>query len=170
MERTIRKIIGANVKALREASGLSQIKFAILTGLSRASIVNIETGRAGYNIDLLNDILAFYNYKLEDISRDYMRIPDNLRDILAKYHKDDLGRWVTLSEKPTIAYAIKYRLLKTPFLDNPKEISEIKFFFDQIGWRFLGTSIQNALKRMPNLIIVENHPTKANTYMYSRRQ
>ena len=170
METATRKVIGRNIRIIREASGLSQINFALLTGLSRASIVNIESGKKGYNLDLLDKILAFSNYKIDDIIKNDFNPPYNLREILVKYHRNDLPNYTTLNETPTIVYAVKYRLLKTKFLDTPKEINEIRSFFEQFGWYYLGTSIQNALKRMPELILVEKHPVKQNTFTYVRRQ
>lgn len=170
MDTTVRQIIGSNIKTLREASGLSQIKFAILTGISRASIVNIESGKNGYNLNLLDNILMFYKYKIEDISKQNFVVPLNLREILAEQYKRDLTYSAALTERPTIVYAIKYRLLPTSFLETPKEINEIRFFFTQLGWNFLGTSIQNALKRMSKLILIEKHAVKANTFVYSKRK
>ncbi|TDE13215.1 MULTISPECIES: helix-turn-helix domain-containing protein [Dyadobacter] len=169
METSVRKIIGRNVKALREALGLSQMKFAILIGMSRASVINIESGKNGYNLNLLDNILTFSNYRLEDITKQSFEMPENIREILAEHYKESLDLYATLTEKPTIVYAINYRLMKSHFLDHPKEINEIKVFFENIGWSFKGTSIQNALKRMPQLILIEKHKLKENTFVYSKR-
>ena len=169
MDTAILKIVGRNVREIREASGLSQIKFAMLTGLSRASIVNIESGDKGYNINLLSKIAAFSTYKIEQISKSDFKVPNNLREILANYHKADLSNFATLNETPTLVYAIKYRLLESSFLDSPREISEVKLFFEQFGWHYLGTSIQNALKRMPEKISIETHALKKQTFTYAKR-
>lgn len=169
MESSVRKIIGRNVKTLREGLGLSQMKFAILVGLSRASLVNIESGKNGYNLNLLDNILEFSNYKLEDITKQNFEMPENIREILADHYKESLDLHATLTEKPTIVYAIHHKLLKSSFLDRPREINEIKIFFEKTGWSFKGTSIQNALKRLPQLIIIDKHKFKENTFVYSKR-
>ena len=170
METTVRKIIGANVKSLRETLGLSQIKFAILTGISRASIVNIESGKSGYNLNLIDSILTFSNYNIEDITKQNFHLPSDFREILTEHYKENLDIYAALKEKPTIVYAIKYRLMQSSFLEQPREISEIRAFFGEMGWNFLGTSIQNALRRMPSSILIEKQDGKENTFLYSKRQ
>lgn len=166
MEETVRQIIGKNIKSLRETLGLSQIQFAIVTGISRASIVNIESGKTGYNVNLLDNVLSFSNYSMEELSRQNLIISNDLRDELIAFHKESLDVSGILNEKPTIVYAIKYKLLKSEFLENPREINDIKAFFKKFGWEFQGTSIQNALKRMPNSILIYRHKTKKNTFVY----
>ena len=169
METAVRKIIGANVKTLRENLGLSQMKFAILTGISRASIVNIESGKSGYNLNLLDSILTFSNCKIEDITKQNFHVPNNFREILTDHYNENLDIYATLKEKPTIVYAIKYRLIPSSFLEQPREINEIRSFFGAMGWNFLGTSIQNALHRMPSSVLIEKHELKKNTFVYSKR-
>lgn len=170
MGNTARKIIGRNVKALREALDLSQLKFAELTDLSRATIINIESGKTGYNLNLIDKILAFTSYKIEDLSKENFAIHKDIRDELADKYKDAPSIYVILNKKPTIKYAIKYKLLTSRLLDSPKEINEITRFFEKLGWDYLGTSIQNELKAMPNLIKIEPHPTKGGTHVYSRKK
>lgn len=167
MDAAIRKTIGLNVRNIREAAGLSQIKFAMLTGLSRASVINIESGGKGYNINLLDSISTFSNYKVEQICSIDFRVPKNLREILANHHRADLSNFATLSETPTLVYAINYYLLDSSFFESPREINEIKLFFEQLGWNYLGTSIQNALKRMPDKVLIEEHKIKMRTYTYT---
>jgi transcriptional regulator with XRE-family HTH domain len=166
MDAEIRKTIGRNVRKIREASGLSQIKFAMLTGLSRASVVNIESGDKGYNINLLDRISTFSNYKVEQICSADFKVPKNLREILVNHHRADLSNYATLSETPTLVYAINYYLLESSFFESPREINEIKLFFERLGWKYLGTSIQNALKRMPDKVFIEEHKFKMRTYTY----
>ena len=166
METIVRKIIGRNIKSLRETLGLSQIKFALAAGVSRASIINIESGKTGYNVDLLDEILSFSTFTIEDLCKQNFSIPTDFRDKLASHYRDRLEIYGILNEKPTIVYAIKYKLLEGTFLETPKEINEIRIYFENLGWEFKGTSIQNALKRMPKLISIQKHPTKGNTFKY----
>lgn len=167
MNSSIRQTIGKNIKSLRESLGLSQLKFANLIEISRASLINIESGKKGYNLNLLDKILLFSNYKLEELSKEFFLIPNDFRENLASRYKDDPATYTILNGKPTIVYAIKYKLLNSNFLDEPKEINEIKHFFKSFGWEFNGSSIQNALKRMPTLILIQAHEKKKNTNVYS---
>lgn len=170
METTVRKIIGKNTKTIRETLGLSQIKFALVTGISRASIVNIESGKNGYNVNLLDSILSFSRFNMEELSKQNMVIPSKYREFLISHYRDKLDVYAILSERPTIVFAVKFKLLNDSFFETPKEINEIKVFFEDFGWIFLGTSIQNTLKRMPKAILMQDHPTKENTFVYSKRE
>ena len=44
-KKKIRHVVGKNIRALRNCLGLTQAELAEMTGLSRASVVNIEQGR-----------------------------------------------------------------------------------------------------------------------------
>lgn len=161
-------IVGANVKSIRKSLGLSQLNFSIITELSKASIINIESGKKGYNLKLLENITSFTKYSLSDLSNNNFKPDTNLRDKLAKLYKNSEFSHM-LNCTPEIVYAIEFKLLKSDFIDQPKEISEIKSFFQKFGWTYSGTSISNALKRRPNLIEIRKHDIKANTNVYSRR-
>ncbi|MGX5689452.1 helix-turn-helix domain-containing protein [Arcticibacter tournemirensis] len=171
MELLSREIIGRNVKYLREASGLSQHSLSLVTDLSKRSIANIESGKSGYNLDLLDKILAFFNIKLDELCKDGIIVPYNFREKLTIHHKRMGSPAIEiLSETPTIVYAIKFKLINSHFIDEPKEISQIATFFEDLGWKFKGTSISNALKRMPDYIDIQNHEVKKNTHVYRRKK
>ena len=161
-------IVGANVKAIRKALGLSQLNFSIVTGLSKASIINIESSKNGYNLKLLESITSFTKYSLNDLSNKYFKPDVNLRDKLSKLYKHSEFSHI-LNCPPEIVYAIEFKLLKSDFIDQPKEISQIKSFFERFGWAYSGTSISNALKRRPDLIEIRKHESKGNTNVYLRR-
>lgn len=59
MEKTvIRNNIGARIKKLRKAQGLTQEKFALMTGLNRSYLADIEKGNRNFGIDTLERIIA----------------------------------------------------------------------------------------------------------------
>ena len=95
-----------------------------------------------------------------------------MKEKLIEIHKKDKPDLINLlSKKPLIVYAIKYELLETDFIQSPKEINEIKNFFqEKYGWDFIGSSISNALKRMPELIEIKSHVSKKNTNVYLKKQ
>ncbi len=45
--------LGCKIKAMREAQGISQRRFALMTGTSRSYLWKIETGAADVGIDVL---------------------------------------------------------------------------------------------------------------------
>ncbi len=169
MEKSVSQIIGTNIKALRLSLGLSQIKFAIATKLSRASIVNIESGKTGYNLNLLDPILDFLNMGLEDLTKSNLTLPYGFRAELEKHHRNNPEVHPFLSEQPPLVYAVKQVLLKSDLLDMPREIHEISSFFTSLGWKYRGTSIQNTLKRLPAQIAIQPHPAKRNTFIYRKK-
>jgi len=170
MVDTATSTIGANVRELRDALGLSQDDFALLVNISRATLVSIEAGKDTFRFKSLEGILAFTTLKIEDLSKRNFNPPKTLRDRLIKKYKNIPSIHVILSQEPTIAYGIKYKLLHSSFLDEPKETREIKRFFEGKGWYFKGNSLHTALKRMQDYIAIEPHPTKKGTNVYSRKR
>lgn len=169
MSNLVRNIIGRNVKSIRIALGLSLLNFSIVTGMSKASVINIESGKTGYNLNLLDNIILFSKQSLGDLSKEDYAPVDDLRDQLINHYKNKPEFIGILTQKPEIVYAVKYKLLKSNFINEPKEINEIKVFFEQFGWKYLGTSISNTLKRMPANVSINKHPAKKNTHMYSKK-
>jgi|GEM_PF-838990 len=170
MDTIYSTVIGTNVKELRDAIGLSQHYFSLLFGASRTTLTNLESGNMESKTSLLESILAFTGLAMEALSKEDFRPPDNIREELTERYKHEPAIYVILSAEPTIAYGIKYRLLKTNFLDTPKETKQIRQFFEDIGWKFKGNSLHIALKRMPELIEIRPHPTKKRTNVYVRRK
>lgn len=169
MSKLARIIIGNNVKQIRKELALSLLNFSILCGLSKASIVNIEAGKNGYNLNLLDKITSFTGYSLKDLSDENFLPDSNLRDDLLLAYKNNDAIYTILSQQPNIVYAINHKILNSKFLDAPKEIREIKEHLNGIGWDYNGVSISVALKRMPDLIRIEPHPSKKNTFVYSKK-
>lgn len=51
MSELMKKEFGARVKTLREQAGLSTNKFALMIGLSKSFIIQIEHGRRNLSLD-----------------------------------------------------------------------------------------------------------------------
>jgi hypothetical protein len=131
------------------------------------SRLNIESGNTGYNLNLLENIISFSTYPLSELSEKDFAPPTDLREKLIEKYEGDL-KYSILSKKPTIVYAIKYKLLRSNFIDEFKETNEIKKFFEQFGWSFEGPSITNALMRMPKIIEIKRHESKGSTNLYRK--
>lgn len=164
-----KKIIGTNVKLLREALGLSQVDFSHLVEVSPGTITNLEYGRASNSLSTLEKILVFFDIELNDLLYEEISISSDFRECFIKEHKTNKELLNLLHKRPTIVYAVKFNLLKSKFLDKPREIGEVKAYFENFGWSFLGTSISNALKRMPDVIEIKKHTTKLNTNLYIKK-
>ena len=165
------KIISENVTELRDAIGLSQKDFALLTGISRATLVNIENGNKSIKVTSLDKIVSFTTIELEKLSKRGFKPPVNLREKLIQLYKNKPEIFVILSGTPSIPYIIKYKVLKTDFLNTPKERWEIvEFIKENYKWKINGNSLTNAFKRMTYLIKIEPHPTKGGTNVYSKKK
>ena len=110
MEGFSKKIIGKNVKLIRKSLSLSQLKFSELVNLSKPSIINIESGNKGYNIDLLNRIALVTGFTINEISNAEFKIPDSFRENLIEKFKKDLKYFALLNKKPNIVFVVKTKL------------------------------------------------------------
>lgn len=119
------KIISHNIIELRDALGLSQNDFALLANISSSTLINIESGEKSFRLNTLNGILELTGMKLGDLSNPYFNPPKNFREKLIKKYKTVPSIFVILNQDPSIPYCIKYKLLNTDFLNEPREIREI---------------------------------------------
>lgn len=162
--------ISRNIVELRDALGLSQKDFSILANIASSTLINIESGKKSFKISTLNGIFVFTKIRLEELSKASFVPPKNLREKLTEKYKNEPSIYVILSKEPSIPYAIKYKLLKTDFLDQPKETRQIaKFFLDNYGWKYKGNSIHSTIRRLTHLIEINPHPSKGGTNLYSRK-
>ena len=165
------KIISNNIIELRDSLGLSQKSFALLSKISRPTLVNIESGKKSFKVKSLDGIVNFTKIPLEKLSRQDFKPSEKLRDEILQIYKNNPEIYVILNDTPSIPYCIKYKILKTDFLDIARERREIiKFIFDSYGWKINGNSLTNTLKRMPDLIEIRPHESKRNTNVYLRRE
>lgn len=59
-QEDLRKIIGANITKLRKAHGLRHQDLAVILGLARPSIYNLEDGKHALTIDALMILLQYF--------------------------------------------------------------------------------------------------------------
>lgn len=169
MAKSDKELIGRNIKLLRNAAGLSQHDLSTLINISKRTIANIESGKTRHSLDVLDEILSFFNFRLDDLRSKNIVLPFDFREHLIAYHIKNKTLSTLLTKSPTIVYAIEHKLLKSDFLDTAKEIRHIKLFFEKFGWQYSGPSISNALSRMTNLIEVRKHESKKNTNVYFKK-
>lgn len=150
---------GKNLREIRKSLNLSVKRFSELTGVSRATIVNVEQGHTGLKIGTMERLIGFTKFTVEQVSSSKFKIPSDLQSQLFLMDKKDLEKREYFMERPKILDAIDKGLINTDFFKSPREINEIVAYFADMGWKILGTSLQNELKKHPN-VQVEPHPTK----------
>jgi len=168
MSKLSRDIIGKNLRAIRASLGLSLLNFSILTELSKATIVNIESGKAGYNLNLLDNVINFTKISLKELSDENFQPLENFKESLVMLYSKHDKFYSLLSESPEISFALK-RIIMDGFLDTPKEIREIRHHLQNIGWYYKGTSISIALKRLQTSVVIKSHPSKKGTHIYTKK-
>lgn len=62
-----KKSLGAKVRELRAAQGISQRQLALMTGISRSYLWKIETGTADIGIDVLIKIARALDAQVRDL-------------------------------------------------------------------------------------------------------
>jgi len=169
MSKLTRVIIGNNVRKIRKGLGLSLLNFSILCELSKASIVNIEAAKSGYNLNLLENIVNFTKFSVSKLSDEEFTLKNNLRDELLEIYKGNDTFYALLNQKPNLSHTIEQKLLKSNFLDTPKEVREIRDYLSGLGLTYNRASISIALKRMYDMIKAEPHPSKKGTFVYSKK-
>ncbi|RZK01458.1 MAG: XRE family transcriptional regulator [Flavobacterium sp.] len=147
MNRIDKAILGKNVKALREAVGLSQHDFSALLEISKRSLASIELGSTNTTLDLISNISSFFGLSIDELTNTELKIKNKFRDTIIEFHSGNNKYLAILNKRPNLTFAINYELLKSNFLEKPREVNEVKSFLAKLGWNYLGTSISNALKR-----------------------
>ena len=59
------KAIGTRIKALRKAQGLTQAQLAEVLNIADNTLAKIETGARTPSLDLLVELVAYFNVKLD---------------------------------------------------------------------------------------------------------
>lgn len=67
MSELMKTEFGDRVRALRERAGLSTNKFALMVGLSKSFIIQIEHGRRNISLDTIERIAAGLNMTVSEL-------------------------------------------------------------------------------------------------------
>ncbi|WP_133586250.1 helix-turn-helix domain-containing protein [Sphingobacterium yanglingense] len=159
---------GKNLRATRKYLNLSIKRFSELTGVSPATIVNVEQSHTGLKIETMERLISFTNLSIEKVSSPKFKIPSDFQFQLFQIHKNDFQKREYFMKRPKIQDAINNKLINSDFFQSSREINEIVAYFADMGWKILGTSLQNELKKHPD-VQVDPHPTKGNTNVYRKK-
>lgn len=62
----IRNKIGMRIKELRQQAGITQEKFALMTGINRSYLADIEKGNRNFGFDTLDRIVNGFGISLSE--------------------------------------------------------------------------------------------------------
>ena len=165
-----KQIIKKNIFKLLDYSGLTDISFAYLLGVSDKQIKRIRKGEAEFNINNINKASDFFETSALSINSASLEIEQQFRSKLIKKHRGNDEYLKLLIDRPSISYAIKYELLQNEkFKGKSLAVKEIKEIFEAKGWSFTSAYISLALKRNSHLFEVTINPTKKGTFLYSKK-
>ena len=169
MELTI-EILRPNIIEVRDATVLSQEHFSLLCEFSRTTLTNIENGHSLPSLTTLNKISHFTTVGVDKLSKKKYIPPLDLRERLQKKYIDDLSKSVLLEGTPSVPYILKYRLLRTTFLDKPRVRKEIlEHIKEKYGWSINPNTLTTNLLRMENLLEIVPNPDHNKGYVYKKK-
>lgn len=169
MELTI-EVLQPNIIEVRDATGLSQEHFALLCEFSRATLTNIENGKALPSLTTLKKISTVTTIGVDKLAKKGYTPPINLREKLQKKYYNDPTKSVLLEATPSVPYILKYRLLRTNFLNEFKTRKDILTYIeDNYGWTINPNTLTTNLKRSSKKLIIEPNPNQNKGYVYKKK-
>lgn len=169
MELTI-EILHPNIIEVRDATGLSQEHFSLLCEFSRTTLTNIENGKSLPSVTTLNKISQFTTVGIDKLAKRSYIPPLDLREKLQKKYAGDLSKSVLLEGTPSVPYILKYRLLRTNFLNEFRVRKEILEYIEKkYGWSVNPNTLTTNLKRMEELLVIKPNPEHNKGYVYRKK-
>jgi len=172
MDSLDKDLIRNNIFILIENSGISDINFANLLGISDKQIKRIKKSEAEFSINNINKAGDFFNKSLSIINSPKVEFEKDFRIKLIKKHRGNPEYIKLLSDRPSITYAIKHVLIfNEEFSKKGLTVREINDIFKLNGWTFSSAYISLALKRNKQLFnIIPNLLSKALFFTQKKRQ
>ena len=154
-------LFGERLKALREASGLSQEQIQYITGINRTQIGRFELGVSGARIEDISALADLFGMEDHELLQYKSPIPDgdSLKKIISKYLKNH-GIDPTVFLKPGLVHLIETKLLPSKFFTSFRSTREIsEFLQEKEGAEFTTSHISQAL----NGFVRKGHVERAKT-------
>lgn len=165
-------LFGKRLKAIREASNLSQEQVHYATGISQSQIAQIEAGNINTGINRVSTLADLFGLEDYELFQYKFPIPDSevLKRNISKYLKSrDIDPAIFL--KKSLVHLIETRLLPSKFLNSPrlaKEISE--YFKEKSNTEFTTSHISQAMEGFVRKGLVEKLKTDKKTKLQYRRK
>lgn len=171
MNNLNKELIHKNILMLLHYSGLTDINFANLLGISDKQIKRIRKKDAEFSINDINKAADFFKKSISAINSTDIKLDRLFRDKLIVQHNGNAEYSKILEDRPTITYAINFELLQNEkFNSEGLTAGEIKEIFSARGWNYTSSYISLAMKRNENKISILPHPEIPRTNLYSKKQ
>lgn len=155
------KTITRNIFRLLDYSGLTDIMFANILGISEKQLRLIYSDEAEFNIDNINKACELFAVSISKINNEDIEIENSFREKLASKHKnnDEFNSFLQL--RPSIRHAIRFTLVQTfEFQNNGLIVSEIENLFLAKGWNYTSAYISTAMNRNNDLVEIKGKRIK----------
>lgn len=147
------KIIKTNIFKLLDYSGLSDIMFANILGISEKQLRLIQSNNAEFNIVNINKASEFFAISINKINSENIELDFRFREKLALKHKNNIEYYAQLIIRPTLRHAIRFLLVgNSNFKNRGFVIGEIRDMFLERGWDFASGYISTGMARNKDLI------------------
>lgn len=171
MQELNKQILKENIFKLLYFSGLTDIAFANMLGITSRQIIRIKNGDAEFNIDNINKACEFFNVKLLSINTKEIKITNSYREKLMNFHKGNTEYEAIIIKRPSITYAIEFYLLSNEkFVNEGIDVKQIKEIFISKGWNFSSAYISLAMSRNTNKILKLPHTTRIGKNIYKSNE
>lgn len=171
MPNNNRTLIGEKLKIIRRSLLLSRKTVSEITGIPTTTVARIESAAESYPDEKLDQLCAFYAYRKDDLNDESKPIPDwkrLKRKILSNY-KPGSYEYISLTKKPEPKLAIEFRVLPTPFLNSYKKVRDVQnFLLKEYKWKYLSSSLTNALNSLVEQKLIESHPLSNSLFEYRK--
>jgi len=147
------KIITRNILKLLDYSGLTDIMFANILGISEKQLRLINSNQAEFSIDNINKSCDFFAVSINKINNEDIDVDSLFRKKLALKHKNNIEYYTLLETRPSIRHAIRFALLgNSNFKINGLITKEIRDLFLEQEWDFNSGYISTGMARNKDLV------------------
>lgn len=165
-----KELIKRNIFKLLHYSGLTDLNFANLLGISDKQIKRIRKGEAEFSIDDINKSCDFFKKSITMINNKEIVIDRLFRDKLIVQHHGNIEYSKILEDRPSITYAITFELLENKtFKSKQLTVAEIKDIFLARNWDYSSSYISLSMKRNEDKIKTLPHPHKPGKNVYTKK-
>jgi len=155
------KTITKNIFKLLDYSGLTDIMFANILGISEKQLRLIYSNEAEFNIDNINKACELFVVSINKINNEHIEIDNSFREKLAIKHKNNDEFSSFLELRPSIRHAIRFILVQhLEFKNNGLIVSEIENIFLAKGWNYTSGYISTAMNRNDDLVEIKGKRIK----------
>lgn len=164
------KIIRENIFLLVDCSGISDVSFANVLGISTKNLKRIKKTTADFNIKNINKSSDFFQKTIDELNTKNLLIKLNLREELIFAHKGNSEYTTLLEKRPPITYALNYILFHNEkFKTTGLSTQQINTLFQEHNLKYSSSYISSAMSRNKDKIQIRPSLENDKIFIYKLR-